>query len=136
MEEHILVIEDNIADIEAIKRILKKHTSALAHFCQCGSDALALLNNDTPLAKKIRLILLDLNMPGMDGIKFLQKLQALEPDIPVVIFTTSNNQTDIQECYKHGAKSYLLKPVSYKKFTDCIASTVHYWTNLNVMSTT
>jgi CheY-like chemotaxis protein len=75
------------------------------------------------------LILLDLNLPRLDGREILRRIK-LDPElkrIPVVILTTSDEQTDVQECYEKGANTYMTKPVDFRKFIDAVITIGRYW---------
>lgn len=75
------------------------------------------------------LILLDLNMPKISGIEFLSILKASEEyrHIPTVILTTSDNQKDLDECYKTGVSGYILKPLKYEDYVKKIEKVLSYW---------
>jgi two-component system response regulator len=83
-----------------------------------------------------RLILVDLNTPGMSGLKFLQLLQnvrsAERPLFPpVVVFSSSNEVRDIGEAYRLGAQSFVRKPVAFSEFREVVSQVIHYWLELN-----
>ncbi|MDX2028873.1 MAG: response regulator [Alphaproteobacteria bacterium] len=131
---NILLVEDNEDDYEAAVRSLKKnHFANPVQWCRNGQDGLDYLqragkyaNNNTPLPG---LILLDLNMPGIDGRQMLQKLkedQALRA-IPVVVLTTSSDSRDIEQCYQLGANTYIQKPVSFEGLVEAIRTMKEYW---------
>lgn len=135
----ILLVEDNHDDVELTMMALEKNSMAsevaVAHD---GVDALEYLNGtgrfagrDTTLLPKV--VLLDLKMPRMDGLEFLRCLRADETMkfLPVVVFTTSNEDGDKLESYRRGANSYLTKPVNYKKFVDTLQHVATYWLTLN-----
>jgi CheY-like chemotaxis protein len=75
------------------------------------------------------LILLDLNMPKISGIEFLSILKNREEfsNIPTVILTTSNNQKDLEECYRIGVSGYILKPLKYDEYISKIEKVLSYW---------
>jgi CheY-like chemotaxis protein len=86
-----------------------------------------LRNNDIPEGR--RLILLDLNMPKMNGIEFLRELRAdpaLNPT-PVVVLTTSNDDRDRVEAYNLNVAGYILKPVTFGNFVEAMATLNKYW---------
>ena len=129
----ILMIEDNEDDYEATLRSLKKnHVMNPVHWCRSGQDALDYLLGDSSNKKaheKPDLILLDLNMPGIDGRTVLKKLKA-DPEtksIPVVVLTTSKDPLDVDHCYEIGASTYIQKPVSFEGLTDAIRTMKDYW---------
>jgi CheY-like chemotaxis protein len=116
-------------DAMTVKRALKdlKVENPLAHSLN-GEEALKYLrsgSNESPCV-----ILLDLNMPKMDGIEFLKIVKADEvlKKIPVVVLTTSKDKQDVAESFEHGVAGYMVKPVDYKKFVETIGTIDLYWT--------
>jgi len=91
-----------------------------------GEDALKLLEKKDKLPD---IILLDLNMPKINGIEFLNVLKADEVlrYIPTIILTTSNNPKDLLECYKIGIAGYILKPLKYEDYVLKIERLLAYW---------
>ena len=82
------------------------------------------------------LIFLDLRMPRMDGLQVLQVLRRVRGDgrpqfPPVVVLTSSSNDEDIAEAYRHGAQSYICKPTNYDDFNRTVRETLDYWLGLN-----
>ena len=78
-------------------------------------------------------ILLDIKLPGMDGIEFVRRIKAdpkLIP-IPVVVLTTSGSEKEIAECYRCGANSYIVKPVDFERFSKVIKELKLYWMVVN-----
>ena len=117
----ILLVEDDTVDAMTVRRALKEAGSSrtLVHRLN-GEEALEYLhtaNGDTP-----GLILLDLNMPRMNGLEFLECKQAEERlrPIPVVVLTTSTNARDIERSHDLGAQAYIVKSIDYKQFVDSI----------------
>ncbi len=76
-----------------------------------------------------KLILLDLNMPKMDGREVLKKIKSHEvfKKIPVIVFSTTKNQIEVKRCYDLGANTYVVKPVSYDILVDTIRDICNYW---------
>ncbi|MCE9507798.1 MAG: response regulator [Alphaproteobacteria bacterium] len=129
----LLIVEDNEEDYEAITRAFKKvHLPNPIFWCKSGQEVLDFLRRAGPSDNKkplLGLILLDLNMPGLDG---RQTLQAIKEDatlkrIPVVIFTTSSNERDVQGCYQMGANAYIQKPSSFQDMIRVAESIKNYW---------
>jgi len=125
----ILLVEDDNIDAMTVKRALtdlgsketlKRSTN--------GEEALDYLKNDTN--EKPRLIILDLNMPRMSGIEFLETIKADDKlkTIPVIVLTTSREDRDIIESFKLGAAGYMVKPVDYDRFVETVKTTSLYWT--------
>jgi two-component system, response regulator len=136
----VLLVEDNMNDAELTIRELKKNNMAdnLAHV-KDGEEALDFIfatgkyagSRDVHYLPKV--ILLDIQMPKVNGIEVLEKLKAdLRTNaIPVVILTSSNESPDIKKCYKLGANSYIVKPVNFSEFTQVIRNLGLYWLLLN-----
>ncbi|RZL14968.1 MAG: response regulator [Hymenobacter sp.] len=130
----ILVVEDNAEDFLALSRALRKHAvpNPVVH-CHNGQQALDYLQGHGrhpawPTALPV-LVLLDLNMPGLDGRDVLRALQldAALHVIPVVVFTSSSNAHDVDDCYRLGANSFLTKPLSYTALEEKVGLLAHYW---------
>lgn len=125
----ILLVEDDQVDAMTVRRALKelRVTNRLEHM-ENGEDALAFLRDLTK--DRPCLILLDLNMPIMNGIEFLQetKTDAELKCIPVVVLTTSDEQKDKLESFKLGIAGYMRKPVDYQQFVEIIRTIDAYWT--------
>ena len=125
----ILLVEDDNVDAMTVKRALKDLNikNQLVNTAN-GEKALEYLkNNDN---KKPYIILLDLNMPKMNGIEFLQIVKADDTlkMIPVIVLTTSSQQQDIVESFKLSVAGYIVKSVDYTKFTEAISTINLYWT--------
>ena len=125
----ILLVEDDTVDVMTVKRALKdvQVTSELVATGD-GEQALAYLRNDRNA--KPCVILLDLNMPKMNGIEFMRIIKADEvlQRIPIIVLTTSNSDQDISKSFELGAAGYMLKSVDYKKFIEIIKTIDLYWT--------
>ena len=135
----LLVVEDSNEDFEALKRLLHRSSVTVAiQRCVSGEQALAFLEgtgsdgdgvapNKSP--GRPGLILLDLNLPGIDGRQVLRRIKqdANLKSIAVVVFTTSNNPKDIEECYQYGANSYIVKPIDFDRLKRDIQTLVNYW---------
>ena len=123
----ILLIDDD--EIERLKfnRVCQKnnfnHTVLEA---MNGEEALRILENedDSP-----DLVLLDLNMPKMNGIEFLRKLKSNDnvKFLPIIIISSSNNFNDVKECYSVGISGYIIKPLHYEDYANSIVSLINYW---------
>ena len=135
----ILLVEDSLYDAEMTIRALKKINivNTLIHL-KDGSEGLDFIfckgefsDRDKCIHPKV--ILLDLKMPKVDGMEFLQKIKS-DPEtqnIPVVVLTSSNEDPDIKRCYELGVNSYIVKPVEYDNFTKAVADLGLYWLLLN-----
>lgn len=133
----ILVVEDNVDDYEALMRAFKKAPlDNRVQWCKSGKDALDYLRHEgpyaaAPAATPPALILLDLNMPGIDGKKALALIKQ-DPQlkhIPVLILTTSANERDIEQCYELGASTYIHKPAAFEGLIDTVKCIKNYWLN-------
>lgn len=132
---NILLVEDDEVDVMNVKRALRKNNIASSLYVAAnGLEALSMLGRNeaqTPVIPvERRLILLDLNMPKMGGIEFLQELRA-DPSLrltPVVILTTSDREQDRVEAYNLNVAGYLLKPVTFHAFIELMATLNLYWT--------
>lgn len=129
----ILVVEDSEDDFEATKRAFGKTNlrNPIQH-ATCGQAALDYLASANP---RPGLILLDLNMPGLDGRKTLEiiKRDASLCDIPVVILTTSDDERDISACYSLGANTYVQKPVDLDGLFAAIQRLKEYWFEIAIL---
>ncbi len=128
----ILLVEDDPADVELTQYSLK--TSKLLvnlHVVSDGAEALAFLRHEGKFGKAPRpdLILLDLNMPGMDGRTFLAKMKKDDDlkAIPVVVLTTSQAMEDVVKSYGLGANCYITKPVGLDEFSKVVSSIQDFW---------
>ncbi len=132
---NILLIEDDEVDVMNVKRAFRKNNILNPLFVASnGLEALTMLRNEDESKPTVPvqqlLILLDLNMPKMGGIEFLQALRK-DPklkSIPVVILTTSNQDQDRLEAYQLNIAGYILKPVTFGNFVETMATLNKYWT--------
>ena len=125
----ILLVEDDAIDAMTVQRAFKdlKLTNALDHVTN-GEEALDFLRQSNGAYPCV--ILLDLNMPRMNGVEFMRAAKA-DPDlkrIPIVVLTTSTEDSDVIDSYKLGVAGYIVKPVDYKKFVEAIRTIDLYWT--------
>ena len=124
-----MLVEDDGVDVMTIKRAFKdlKITNQLVHTVD-GEQALEHLRSESN--KRPCVILLDLNMPRMNGIEFLKVVKDDETlkKIPVVVLTTSGEERDIVESFNLGVAGYIVKPVDYKGFVEAIRAIDLYWT--------
>lgn len=131
----ILLVEDNEGDVEMTQRAFRDDTtSCRISVANDGLEALDFLRKRGNFveAPTPHLILLDLNMPRMDGKKFLE---AAKGDIrlkiiPVIMFTSSQSPGDIRECYERHASCYVVKPFESKEFADVVRQVVKFWSNI------
>jgi CheY-like chemotaxis protein len=125
----ILLVEDDTVDIKTVQRALKEiHVSNRLAIARNGEEALSYLRNEDN--EKPCIILLDLNMPRMNGIEFLKiaKNDEVLKMIPVIVLTTSKEEQDKVESFKLGVAGYMVKPVDYQQFVEVIRTIDVYWT--------
>ena len=125
----VLLVEDDAIDTMTVHRAFRdlKLSNPLAHATN-GEEALEYLQHEEN--PKPCVILLDLNMPRMNGVEFMRasKGEPVLRRIPIVVLTTSRDDRDIIESYKLSAAGYIVKPVDYKKFVEAIRTINVYWT--------
>ncbi len=128
----VLLVEDDPQDVEITKEVMELSKVKLkVNVVENGADALTYLKREKPFENAIRpdLILLDLNMPKMNGKEFLEEMkkdQSLRL-IPVVILTTSEADEDIVKTYKLGASCYVTKPVGLDQFQKVVQAVDSFW---------
>lgn len=130
---NILLVEDDSVDVMNVQRAFKKNeiTHPL-HVAFNGVEALHMLRGTHGKAKLSplpRIILLDINMPKMNGIEFLREIRndsALK-SISVFVMTTSNDEQDKMEAYNMNVAGYILKPLSFDKFAHAVSVLKDYW---------
>lgn len=138
MEEkvvNILLVEDDEVDVMNVKRAFKRNRITNPLFVAGnGLEGLEMLRGQHSSGNNVpdtrRIILLDINMPKMNGIEFLQELRKdddLAPT-PVVVLTTSDEDQDRIEAYKLNVAGYILKPVTFSSFAEVMAALNRYWT--------
>lgn len=137
----ILLVEDNEADAFSVKRAFKNAglNNPIEHVKR-GEHALDYLNASGEFtgrepAANPGLMLLDLNMPGLDGIEVLRSVRADDrfKAMPVIILTTSTHDRDIESCYREGANSYIQKPVDFDGLIDAIKRLKEFWFELVIL---
>ncbi|MEB3279191.1 MAG: response regulator [Lyngbya sp.] len=132
---NILLVEDDEVDVMNVKRAFKKSNISNPLFvAENGLEALEMLRSHDGKPPQVpdarRLILLDLNMPKMGGLEFLNELRS-DPDLkatPVIVLTTSDEDRDLVEAYNLNVAGYILKPVTFTKFASVITTLNKYWT--------
>lgn len=126
---NILLVEDDEVDVLNVRRAFQKnHITNPLFVASNGIDALEQLRGKM-IPRDRRIVLLDLNMPKMNGIEFLQELRR-DPELrvtPVVVLTTSNDERDRIEAYNLNVAGYLLKPVTFSNFCEVMTTLNKYW---------
>jgi CheY-like chemotaxis protein len=126
---NILLVEDDEVDVMNVRRAFQKnHITNPLFLAGNGLDALEQLRSGA-IPRDRRIILLDLNMPQMNGIEFLREMRS-DPELkltPVIVLTTSNDERDRIEAYNLNVAGYLLKPVTFSNFCEVMAALNKYW---------
>ncbi|WP_445630031.1 response regulator [Nostoc sp. DSM 114167] len=147
LHEPLLVVEDSNEDFRMLQRLMRRMSvQNPIHRCTNGDEVLEFLyqqgndayakDEDLPNSKvalRPSVILLDLNLPGIDGRDILDRLKQDKSfkGIPIVVFTTSSNPKDIELCYQRGANGYLVKPMDAQELKKTIQAFVDYWLEAN-----
>ena len=135
----VLLVEDNASDAELTIDALKHNNLAnkLLHV-KDGAAALDFIFGEGEYAGReiedsLKVILLDLKLPRINGIQVLQRIRADERTkrIPVVVLTSSKEDPDIRKCYDLGVNSYVVKPVEFDEFQKAISDVGLYWLIVN-----
>ncbi|MEX2411801.1 MAG: response regulator [Candidatus Paceibacterota bacterium] len=134
-KKHILLVEDNPNDELLTKMALEKSMPEIEiDVARDGHEAIEYFfgqnNSDHPIPT---LIILDLNIPMINGLEVLQRLRSETKTmtIPIVVLTSSKEEKDIQMSFKFGANSYILKPVDFVEFEKIADLIGRYWLNIN-----
>ncbi|MGE5195067.1 MAG: response regulator [Deltaproteobacteria bacterium] len=131
----ILVVDDNEDDVLLLQESLRDQPAVnLLHAARDGEEAMAFLRREGPYAGAVRpgLVLLDINMPKMNGFEVLYEMKT-DPalrGIPVVILTTSSREADVLTAYTGGACSFVTKPVNFDRLKLMAVHFVRYWTTV------
>jgi CheY-like chemotaxis protein len=140
----ILIVEDNPHDLEMTMRGLQKARLVNhIHVARDGEEALDFVfcegaHTARTMDNQPKLILLDLKLPKVDGLEVLARLKddARTCSIPVVMLTSSQEQSDLLASYQSGVNSYIVKPVNFESFVQAVAELGMYWMMLNEPPTT
>ncbi len=130
---HVLLVEDDEVDIMNVRRAFeRKQLHHPVHVARNGIEALAALRGGALGPRRI--VLLDLNMPRMNGLEFLEALRrdALLTGTPVVVLTTSSEEQDKLAAYRSHVAGYLVKPVTLGRFLDEVGALNDYWTRVEL----
>lgn len=135
----ILLVEDNPNDRELTIRALKKHgVASRIVTVHDGAEAIDFLfgrgaYSQREVIHRPALVLLDLKLPKVDGIEVLRTIKSdeLTKTIPVVVLTSSKENSDVRQCYQMGVNSYIVKPVEFSDFSETVGQLGLYWMLLN-----
>jgi CheY-like chemotaxis protein len=131
----ILLVEDNPMDVDLTLHAFRRHRLANpVTVARDGEEALAWIPRWEAGEPRPVVILLDVNMPKIGGLEVLRRLKSHPAfrTIPVVMLTTSAVGQDVDAAYRHGANSYIVKPVDFEKFVGIAEQIQLYWTVLNL----
>jgi two-component system, chemotaxis family, response regulator Rcp1 len=133
---NILIIEDNLADIRLINEVLKESkTKTSIHIINDGAEALKYLHKKEKYQNKVDpdLILLDLNIPLIDGFEILKDIKANDKlkNIPVFVLTTSHNQEDFFKAYELQANCFMIKPLCFDEYDILLQRIERFWLKLS-----
>lgn len=134
----ILLVEDNAADVElTIRAFRRRKVTNPISMARDGEEALDYMYQRGRFADAAPvpgLILLDLRLPKVDGLEVLRELKShpVYRNVPVVVLTTSGDNSDIKQSYELGAASYIVKPVEFEKFLEVVTRIDLYWLLTNV----
>jgi CheY-like chemotaxis protein len=130
----ILIVEDRAVDLDLTRRAFaKRRLLNPIEVARDGEEALAYIDRWNAGEPMPVFIMLDLRLPKVDGLEVLRRLKAHPTfsSIPVIVLTTSAEDIDIQEAYKLGCNSYIIKPVDFNKFMEVASHVEVYWCALN-----
>jgi CheY-like chemotaxis protein len=138
--EPLLVVEDSNEDFTMLQRLMRRMAVQNPIYrCSNGDEVLEYLQREgnygnPKAAPRPSVILLDLNLPGIDGRDVLERLKQDSNfrEIPIVVFTTSSNPQDIELCYQKGANGYLIKPINSEELQNIVRAFVDYWLEVNI----
>ncbi len=134
----VLLVEDDYDDVELTRASFAGAKFRVnLHHAADGQECMSFLAQEGKFKDAIRpdIILLDLNLPVMDGRETLVKIKEDDRyrNIPVIVLTTSSNGKDVIEMYRQHCSAYLIKPLDYVKFQDCIRQVTNFWFELVVL---
>ena len=126
---NVLLIDDDEVDVMNVQRAFKKNNIINPlYVAHNGLEALELLRSDKVPSER-RLVLLDLNMPKMNGLEFLREVRN-DPELrslTVIVLTTSDDERDKVEAYNLNVAGYIVKPVTFQSFVEAVAALNTYW---------
>lgn len=129
----ILLVEDNAADAKLTMRALERHKLANEiRLARDGAEAIDLLyGDDAPPLPEV--VLLDLKLPRVDGLDVLRRIRSEKQTalLPVVVLTSSNEESDLMASYAGGANSYVRKPIDFEQFSEAALQLGLYWLLIN-----
>lgn len=141
MGQQILLVEDSSDDELLTLRALRKNNfAAQVVIVHDGQEALDYLFSDGEFAGREtfdqpNMVLLDINLPKLNGLEVLKQVRSDQRTryLPIVMLTSSSEESDIRSSYDDGANSYVLKSIDFKEFSTAMAYTVQYWLAINMV---
>jgi two-component system response regulator len=134
----ILLVEDNPDDVELIRAFSKYDIAKRIHVVRNGAEALDFifctgLYGDRKIENRPKVVLLDVNLPMVNGLEVLRRIRGdlRTQTIPVVMFTSSGDESDIIESYQLGVNSYVVKPGKFEQFNETVREIGIYWLLIN-----
>lgn len=132
----ILLVEDNPDDVLITRRaLLKGRVKNTLHVVGDGEKAIKFLRKEDEYQKSPTpmFILLDLKMPKLDGFQVLKEIKSDDKlkSIPVIVLTTSDRDKDVEDAYRLGCNSYIVKPVSFENFINTVVKIKEYWLTIS-----
>jgi CheY-like chemotaxis protein len=132
MPKDILYVEDNPDAITLFNGIVHKLGDYRFKTTDDGASAIKILEDENGFEPEM--ILLDINLPGMDGFEILNRVRTMTAykHVPVIMFTSSDDDNDIKKSYEFGANAYLIKPDSLTSMKEVLSDTFNFWLKHNV----
>lgn len=132
MPKNILYVEDNQDAVTFFSRVVNKMGDYNFVTSEDGNSAISLLEDKKDFEPEM--ILLDINLPGMNGFEILQYVRSKTAykHVPVIMFTSSDDDGDIKKSYEYGANAYLIKPDSLQSLKEVLQDTFNFWLKHNV----
>ena len=135
----ILLVEDNPQDLELTLRALRKgNLTNRIQVARDGAEAMEFIfcegeHAGRQIENGPKVILLDLKLPKVDGLEVLRRIKSDErtQSTPIVVLTSSKENSDVRECYRLSVKSYLVKSVNFEHFVEAVQDFGMYWLLLN-----
>lgn len=128
----VLICEDSDEDYETfIDAVGASGIETEVRRAMTGENFMAMLRHTLREVSDVVVVLLDLNVPGMDGREVLKAMRAdaVTRELPIVVLTTSANPADVSYCYREGVNAYHIKPVQYPDHRQLIVDMLEYWFN-------
>jgi CheY-like chemotaxis protein len=136
LTQPILLVDDNPVDVDlTLRAFARRKLGNRIDVARDGEEALAFVSRWESGEPPPAVILLDLKLPKIDGLDVLRqiKLHRKFGAVPVIVLTSSSEDRDVEEAYKLGANSYIVKPVEFEKFIEVAAQVELYWCVLNTL---